>query len=102
MKETFAKIIELDDYQVLVTKKADPKAETDTPFIVRAETIVNGKRVGANTGFATKEHMDNTFDAFGKLEAGNIVAYFELEMENVKEEKPKSNLILPDTPDIIT
>jgi hypothetical protein len=102
MKEEFAKIIELDNYQVLVTKKADPNAESDTPFIVRAETIVNGKRIGANTGFTTEEHMNNTFDSFGELEATNIAAYFEKEMKNVKEEKPQSSLIMPKPQEIIT
>ncbi len=94
--ETFAKIIELDDHQVLVTKKADPQAETDSPFIVRVESIYDGKRVGVNLGFATKDHMDNSFAAFEEDQAKNMVASVKAQLKEAA--KPKSNIIMPDQP----
>ena len=93
MKEIFAKIIELDDNQVLITKKAEKMSEKETDYILRVETTINGKRMGANLGFQNIEHMNASFDEFDALKAENVV--MNLEAAVAAASKPKSKIIMP-------
>lgn len=65
MKHIFAKIIEMPDHQVLVTKGIDD----DGSPVIKVSTRVAGVDPCATFGFADKEAVDNAFDGFGQEDA---------------------------------
>lgn len=70
MKHTFAKIIELDNHQVLVTK--DFNSETDK-YEVTITTHLDGVAPSATLGFATEEKAHECWNQFDQDQAEAFV-----------------------------
>ena len=72
IKETFAKIIELDQAQVLVTKEIN---QEDVCFSVRITAIVNGLRLSETWDYESEGLRDSAFKHYSNTDAEAFVNY---------------------------
>lgn len=73
MKTTFARIIELERYQVLLTKEFNEKTESPQ---IQASFEVDGIRVSTAFGYDSEDEANKCFEIFGIEEAQILIEGF--------------------------
>lgn len=72
MKETFARIFELPDHQVLITK-IDAEEDIDSPFKVVQTTLHRGVKADISLCYAEEEKRDEIFQTYNENNAESFV-----------------------------
>lgn len=71
MKNNFAKIIQLEHHQVLVTKEG--YNEDEKAFEVKIRTFHNGVSVGFTIGNKSEERINKSFESYSEEQAVGFI-----------------------------
>jgi hypothetical protein len=82
MKNQFAKLFELDNHQVLVTKNYDQDETGKDVFLMEVSTSLNSIQPTMKAHYPTEEKRDQQFEKYDKHNAQKFLEHMLLTLES--------------------